>query len=77
MIYDNMINNLWLIQSQFRSIFSRYQIGLETSMGGNDFIFDCVHLLFYKCHNINPNCGGSYIDSPDWIKTEKHNKSHQ
>ena len=20
---------------------------------------------------INPNCGGSYIDSPDWIKSNK------
>ena len=32
-------------------------------MGGSDFIFDCVHLLYYKCHKINPNRGGSYIDS--------------
>ena len=32
------------------------------------FLFDYVHLLYYKCHKINPNRGGSYIDSPDWIK---------
>ena len=24
--------------------------------------------MYYKCHKINLNCGGSYIDSPDWIK---------
>ena len=29
-------------------------------------IFD--QLLFYKCHKINPNRGGLYIDSSDWIK---------
>ena len=27
--------------------------------------------MYYKCHKINPNCGGSYIDSPDWIKNKK------
>ena len=24
-----------------------------------------------KCHKINPNHGGSYKDSPDWIKNKK------
>ena len=27
--------------------------------------------MFYKCHKINQNCGGSYIDSPDWIWNKK------
>ena len=40
-------------------------------MRGSDVIFDCVHLLYYKCHKINPNHGRSYIDSPDWIKNKK------
>ena len=34
-------------------------------MKGSDFIFDCVHLLYYKCHEINLNRSGSYIDSCD------------
>ena len=33
----------------FQSLLSRYQIGLETSMKGSDFVFDCVNLLYYKC----------------------------
>ena len=37
-------------------------------MKGSNFIFDCVHVLYYKCYEINLNCSGSYIDSPDWIK---------
>ena len=37
-----------------------------------DFVFDCAYLLYYKCHKINSNRSGSYIDSPNWIKTEKH-----
>ena len=34
-------------------------------MKDSEFIFDYVHLLYYKCHKINPNYGGSYIDSLD------------
>ena len=45
---------------------SRYQIGLGTSMKG-----DCVYLPFYKCHKINPNCGGYYTDSSNLIKNQK------
>ena len=40
-------------------------------MKGTDFAFDYIHLLYYKCHKINPNRGGTYIDSPDRIKTKK------
>ena len=36
----------------------------------SDFVFNCVHLLYYKCHK-NFKRGGSYIDSPDWIKNKK------
>ena len=35
------------------------------------FFFDYVHLMYYKLHKINRNCGGSYVDSPDWIKHKK------
>ena len=35
-------------------------------MWGSQFVFDYVQLLYYKCHTINLNRGGSYIDSPDW-----------
>ena len=35
------------------------------------FVFDYVHLLYYKCHKVNPNRCESYIDSPDWIKNKK------
>ena len=40
-------------------------------MRGSEFAFHYVHLLYYKCYQINPNHGGSYIDSPDWTKIEK------
>ena len=49
-----------VIEELFESRLSRYLIGLETPVKGSDFIFDCVDLLYYKCHKINVNCGGSY-----------------
>ena len=27
-----------------------------------EFVFDSVHLLYYKCHKTIPNRGGPYID---------------
>ena len=59
-----------IIEKLFNSLKNRYQNNFQ-SMRGIEFVFDYVHLLYYKCHNINLNCGGSYIDSPDWIKNKK------
>ena len=59
-----------VIKESFDSLKNRYQNNLGL-MKGSDFVFDYNHLLYYKCHKINPNCGGSYIDSPDWIKNKK------
>ena len=40
-------------------------------MKGRDFVFHCVHLLYYKCREMNFKRGGSYMDFPDWIKNRK------
>ena len=34
-----------VIEKLFQSLLSKYQIGLEISMTGGDFLFDCVNLL--------------------------------
>ena len=60
-----------IIGELFHSLLSRYQFGLETQMRGSDLIFDCVNLLYCKCHKIYFKCGSSHIDSPDWIKTKQ------
>ena len=54
----------------FNSVKNRYQNNLQ-SMRESEFIFDYFQLLYYKCHKINLNRGGSYIDSPEWIKNKK------
>ena len=53
-----------VIKILFDSLKNRYQNNLE-SMKGSEFVFDYVHLMYHKCHKINLNHGGSYIDSPD------------
>ena len=44
---------------------------LETIMKGSDSILNSVQLLYCKYYKINFKRGGSYIDSPDWIKKKK------
>ena len=60
------------IEEFFGSLKSRYQNSLE-SIKGNSFVFDHVHFLYYKCHKINSNCDGIYIDGPNWIKKSNNN----
>ena len=40
-------------------------------MKGSKFVFESVDLLYYSLHKISLNRGGSYIDSPSWIKHKK------
>ena len=49
-----------VIKELLYSLKNRYQNNLE-SMEGSVFVFDYVHLLFYKCHRINPRRDGSYV----------------
>ena len=59
-----------IIEKFFDLLKNRYQNNVE-SMKDSEFVFDYVHSLHYICHNISPNRGGSYIDSPGWIKNKK------
>ena len=40
-------------------------------MRGSDFEFDGVNFLYYDFNKISLNRGGSYIDSPKWLKDKK------
>ena len=35
-----------VVKELFAGLLSRYQISLETQMGGSDFIFDCINLMY-------------------------------
>ena len=48
----------------YKNFFTYFFLGMK-SMKDSDFIFDCVHLSYYKCHKTNFKLNGSYIDSSD------------
>ena len=50
---------------------NRYQKNSEESMKRSEFVFDCVDLLYYRLHKITLDRGGSYIDSPKWLKNKQ------
>ena len=60
-----------IVKELFEQLLNRHQNNLEKLMKDSEFVFDYVHLLYHKCHKINPNRGESYIGSPDWIKNKK------
>ena len=71
MMKQNFLTELSDSLNRYQNNFkNRYQNNFE-SMKGSEFVFHYVHLLYYKCHEIYPNCDGSSIDSPDWIKKKK------
>ena len=53
---DETVDSLWF--TWFDSRKNRYKNNLG-SMEGRECVFDYVQLLYYKCHKINPNLGGS------------------
>ena len=60
-----------VIDELFKLLCSKHQVNLETSLRGSNFGFDIVQLMYYKCHRVIFIRGGSYIDSPDWVKKKK------
>ena len=50
MTYENANE---VIEYIFESFFSRYQVELESSKKGSNFIFDGVNLMHFKCHKVN------------------------
>ena len=60
-----------IIEGPFESLLERYQERLEESMKGSEFIFDFVDILYYDLNKVSLSRGGSYIDSPEWLKNKK------
>ena len=59
-----------VIKKLFGLLKNRFPSKLEL-MKSSRFVFVYIHLLYFECHKITPNCGGSYIDPSDWIKNKK------
>ena len=53
------------------SILQKYQDNLQNEMKGSDFIFNGINYLYYDLNRITISKGGSYIESPKWLKDKK------
>ena len=60
-----------IIEQLFKSLLQKYEENLQNKMRGSDFEFDGVNFLYYDFNKISLNRGGSYIDSPKWLKDKK------
>ena len=58
-------------EKRFMSILQKYQDNLQNKMKGSDFIFDGINYLYYDLNRITISKGGSYIESPKWLKDKK------
>ena len=60
-----------IIGDLFAPFLQKYQEGLEESMRGSEFVYDSVDVLYYNLNKVSLSRGGSYIDSPKWLKNKK------
>ena len=60
-----------IIEGLFESFLQKYEENLQEKMKGSDFEFDGVNFLYYNFNKISINRGGSYIDSPQWLKNQQ------
>ena len=53
------------------SILQKYQDNLQNKIKVSDFIFNGINYLYYDLNRITISKGGSYIESPKWLKDKK------
>ena len=59
-----------IIEDLFEPFLQKYQEVLEESMRGSEFSYDSVDTLYYDLKKVSLSRGGSYIDSPKWLKNK-------
>ena len=60
-----------VIKVLYKSLLQKYQDNLQNKMKSSDFIFNGVNYLYYDLNEVSISKGGSYIDSPKWLKNKK------
>ena len=60
-----------IIKGLFESFLQKYEENLQNKMKRSEFEFDGVNFLYYDFNKISLNRGGSFIDSPKWLKDKK------
>ena len=60
-----------IIESLYRSLLQKYNDNLQEKMEGSDFVFNGINYFYYDFNRVSISKGGSYIDSPKWLKDKK------
>ena len=60
-----------IIKTLFKPLLQNYHKDLEELMRRNKFVPNSIDLLYYHLQKIGLKRGGSYIDSPEWLKNKK------
>ena len=57
-----------VIKSLFKSFLQRFEENLQEKMRVSDSEFDGINFFYYNFNKTSIYRGGSYIDSPKWLK---------
>ena len=60
-----------IIKLLFESFFRRFEENLQNKMRGLEFEFDAINFFYYSFNKTSIYRGGTYIDSPKWLKDKK------
>ena len=60
-----------IIKLLFESFLQRFEENLQNKMRGSEFEFDGINIFYYSFKKTSIYIGGTYIDSPKWLKDKK------
>ena len=60
-----------IIKLLFESFLQRFEENLQNKMRGSEFEFDGINFFYYSYNKTSIYRGGTYIDSPKWLKDKK------
>ena len=60
-----------IIKLLLESFLQRFEENLQNKMRGSEFEFDGINFFYYSFNKTSIYRGGSYIDSPKWLKNKK------
>ena len=60
-----------IIEPLYRSLLQNYNDNLQEKMKVSDFVFNGINYFYYDFNRVSISKGGSYTDSPKWLKDKK------
>ena len=66
-----------IIKLLFESFLQRFEENLQNKMRGSEFEFDGINFFYYDFNKTSIYRGGTYIDSPKWLKNKKSTINHK